>query len=129
MREMGKKKEHNCQQEMAFLAPCHLDDPLRFQTQGLGQLQYELGISIDEDTLERPRHSCPSGCEFPLTDCASLTGPKIVDKIIDSIAINLYGYADIQAAVALSLFGAVSKVVSDRRSNCSDVDVLPLARK
>ena len=35
--------------------------------------------------------------------------PKIVDKIVSSIAPSIYGHTDIKTAVALSLFGGVSK--------------------
>jgi DNA replication licensing factor MCM2 len=52
--------------------------------------------------------------------------PKIVDKIIDSIAPNIYGHTDIKTAVALSLFGGVSKEAPGRHSIRGDINVLLL---
>ncbi|KAL5120904.1 MCM DNA helicase complex subunit [Pleosporales sp. CAS-2024a] len=52
--------------------------------------------------------------------------PKIVDKIIDSIAPNIYGHTDIKTAVALSLFGGVSKEAAGRHSIRGDINVLLL---
>jgi DNA replication licensing factor MCM2 len=52
--------------------------------------------------------------------------PKIVDKIINSIAPSIYGHTDIKTAVALSLFGGVSKVAPGRHSIRGDINVLLL---
>ncbi|KAF2739512.1 MCM-domain-containing protein [Polyplosphaeria fusca] len=52
--------------------------------------------------------------------------PKIVDKIIDSVAPSIYGHTDIKTAVALSLFGGVSKVAPGRMSIRGDINVLLL---
>ncbi|KAJ4361348.1 MCM DNA helicase complex subunit [Ascochyta clinopodiicola] len=52
--------------------------------------------------------------------------PKIVDKVIDSIAPSIYGHTDIKTAVALSLFGGVSKEAAGRHSIRGDINVLLL---
>ncbi|KAF2747020.1 MCM-domain-containing protein [Sporormia fimetaria CBS 119925] len=52
--------------------------------------------------------------------------PKIVDKIINSIAPSIYGHTDIKTAVALSLFGGVSKEAPGRHSIRGDINVLLL---
>lgn len=52
--------------------------------------------------------------------------PKIVDKIINSIAPSIYGHTDIKTAVALSLFGGVSKEAAGRHSIRGDINVLLL---
>ncbi|KAF2274845.1 MCM-domain-containing protein [Westerdykella ornata] len=52
--------------------------------------------------------------------------PKIVDKIINSIAPSIYGHTDIKTAVALSLFGGVSKEAPGRMSIRGDINVLLL---
>jgi len=52
--------------------------------------------------------------------------PKIIDKIISSIAPSIYGHTDIKTAVALSLFGGVSKVAPGRLNIRGDINVLLL---
>lgn len=52
--------------------------------------------------------------------------PKIVDKIIHSIAPSIYGHTDIKTAVALSLFGGVSKTAQGKHSIRGDINVLLL---
>jgi DNA replication licensing factor MCM2 len=52
--------------------------------------------------------------------------PKIVDKIINSMAPNIYGHTDIKTAVALSLFGGVSKEAPGRHAIRGDINVLLL---
>ena len=52
--------------------------------------------------------------------------PKIVDRIINSIAPSIYGHTDIKTAVALSLFGGVSKEAAGRHSIRGDINVLLL---
>ncbi|KAK5704344.1 MCM DNA helicase complex subunit [Elasticomyces elasticus] len=52
--------------------------------------------------------------------------PKIVEKIIQSIAPSIYGHADIKTAVALSLFGGVSKVAQGKHSIRGDINILLL---
>jgi DNA replication licensing factor MCM2 len=52
--------------------------------------------------------------------------PQIVDKIIHSIAPSIYGHTDIKTAVALSLFGGVSKVAQGKHSIRGDINVLLL---
>lgn len=52
--------------------------------------------------------------------------PKIVDKIINSIAPSIYGHTDIKTAVALSLFGGVSKEAQGKHSIRGDINVLLL---
>jgi DNA replication licensing factor MCM2 len=52
--------------------------------------------------------------------------PQIVDKIINSIAPSIYGHTDIKTAVALSLFGGVSKVAQGKHSIRGDINVLLL---
>ena len=52
--------------------------------------------------------------------------PKIVDKIIASIAPSIYGHTDIKTAVALSLFGGVSKEAQGKHSIRGDINVLLL---
>lgn len=52
--------------------------------------------------------------------------PKIVDKIIGSIAPSIYGHTDIKTAVALSLFGGVSKEAQGKHAIRGDINVLLL---
>ncbi|KAI5285977.1 MCM DNA helicase complex subunit [Ascosphaera aggregata] len=52
--------------------------------------------------------------------------PRIVDRIIKSIAPSIYGHEDIKTAVALSLFGGVSKQVPGKMSIRGDINVLLL---
>ncbi|KAF2173770.1 hypothetical protein M409DRAFT_62033 [Zasmidium cellare ATCC 36951] len=52
--------------------------------------------------------------------------PKIVDKIISSIAPSIYGHEDIKTAVALSLFGGVSKEAQGKHSIRGDINILLL---
>ncbi|CAN9428518.1 unnamed protein product [Alternaria alternata] len=49
-----------------------------------------------------------------------------VDKVINSIAPRIYGHTDIKTAVALSLFGGVSKEAPGRHSIRGDINVLLL---
>jgi DNA replication licensing factor MCM2 len=52
--------------------------------------------------------------------------PQIVDKIINSIAPSIYGHTDIKTAVALSLFGGVSKKAQGQHMIRGDINVLLL---
>jgi DNA replication licensing factor MCM2 len=52
--------------------------------------------------------------------------PKVVDKIIASIAPSIYGHTDIKAAVALSLFGGVNKEAPGKMNIRGDINVLLL---
>ncbi|KAI9802717.1 MAG: MCM DNA helicase complex subunit [Sarcosagium campestre] len=52
--------------------------------------------------------------------------PQIVDKIIASIAPSIYGHTDIKTAVALSLFGGVSKVAQGKHNIRGDINILLL---
>ncbi len=52
--------------------------------------------------------------------------PNIVEKIIHSIAPSIYGHTDIKTAVALSLFGGVSKVAQGKHSIRGDINILLL---
>ncbi|MCJ1272330.1 MCM DNA helicase complex subunit [Puttea exsequens] len=52
--------------------------------------------------------------------------PQIVDKIIASIAPSIYGHKDIKTAVALSLFGGVSKEGPGRHNIRGDINILLL---
>lgn len=52
--------------------------------------------------------------------------PKIVDKIIASIAPSIYGHTDIKTAVALSLFGGVSKEAQGKHKIRGDINILLL---
>ncbi|KAF2147424.1 uncharacterized protein K452DRAFT_261914 [Aplosporella prunicola CBS 121167] len=52
--------------------------------------------------------------------------PKIVDKIVNSIAPSIYGHTDIKTAVALSLFGGVSKVAQGKHAIRGDINILLL---
>lgn len=51
---------------------------------------------------------------------------QIVDKIIASMAPSIYGHTDIKTAVALSLFGGVSKVAQGRLNIRGDINILLL---
>jgi DNA replication licensing factor MCM2 len=51
---------------------------------------------------------------------------QIVNKIIGSIAPSIYGHTDIKTAVALSLFGGVSKEAQGKHSIRGDINVLLL---
>jgi len=52
--------------------------------------------------------------------------PKIVDKIIGSIAPSIYGHQDIKTAIALSLFGGVSKQAEGKHDIRGDINILLL---
>ncbi|KAK0515454.1 hypothetical protein JMJ35_001488 [Cladonia borealis] len=52
--------------------------------------------------------------------------PQIVDKIIASIAPSIYGHKDIKTAVALSLFGGVSKEAQGKHKIRGDINILLL---
>ncbi|KAK3670621.1 MCM DNA helicase complex subunit [Recurvomyces mirabilis] len=52
--------------------------------------------------------------------------PKIVEKVVASIAPSIYGHDDIKTAVALSLFGGVSKVAQGKHSIRGDINILLL---
>lgn len=52
--------------------------------------------------------------------------PRIVDKIINSMAPSIYGHTDIKTAVALSLFAGVSKEAQGKHSIRGDINVLLL---
>ncbi|KFY22244.1 hypothetical protein V493_06728 [Pseudogymnoascus sp. VKM F-4281 (FW-2241)] len=52
--------------------------------------------------------------------------PQIIDKIINSMAPSIYGHTDIKTAVALSLFGGVSKVGQGKHKIRGDINVLLL---
>ena len=52
--------------------------------------------------------------------------PDIVDKIVRSVSPSIYGHEDIKTAVALSLFGGVSKETQGKMSIRGDINVLLL---
>ena len=52
--------------------------------------------------------------------------PKIVDKIVASIAPSIYGHQDIKTAIALSLFGGVSKQAQGKHNIRGDINILLL---
>ncbi|KAK1067038.1 MCM DNA helicase complex subunit [Friedmanniomyces endolithicus] len=52
--------------------------------------------------------------------------PKIVEQIVQSIAPSIYGHDDIKTAVALSLFGGVSKMAQGKHSIRGDINILLL---
>ena len=52
--------------------------------------------------------------------------PQIVDKIVASIAPSIYGHTNIKTAVALSLFGGVSKEAQGKLNIRGDINVLLL---
>ncbi|KAJ5965760.1 Nucleic acid-binding OB-fold, partial [Penicillium waksmanii] len=52
--------------------------------------------------------------------------PDIVDKIIRSMAPSIYGHSDVKTAVALSLFGGVSKQAQGKMNIRGDINVLLL---
>ncbi|KAA8646502.1 MCM DNA helicase complex subunit MCM2 [Aspergillus tanneri] len=52
--------------------------------------------------------------------------PDIVDKIVRSVAPSIYGHLDVKTAVALSLFGGVSKEAQGKMSIRGDINVLLL---
>ncbi|KKK15321.1 hypothetical protein P175DRAFT_0476751 [Aspergillus ochraceoroseus IBT 24754] len=52
--------------------------------------------------------------------------PDIVDKIVRSVAPSIYGHQDVKTAVALSLFGGVSKEAQGKMSIRGDINVLLL---
>ena len=52
--------------------------------------------------------------------------PQIVDKLINSIAPSIYGHNDIKTAVALSLFGGVSKEAQGKHKIRGDINILLL---
>ena len=52
--------------------------------------------------------------------------PKIIEKIIHSMAPSIYGHEDIKTAVALSLFGGVSKEAQGKHSIRGDINILLL---
>ncbi|KAG9785511.1 MCM-domain-containing protein, partial [Aureobasidium melanogenum] len=57
---------------------------------------------------------------------AMANDPQIINKIINSIAPSIYGHTDIKTAVALSLFGGVSKEAQGKHAIRGDINVLLL---
>ena len=52
--------------------------------------------------------------------------PHIVERIVNSIAPSIYGHTDIKTAVALSLFGGVSKEAQGKHKIRGDINILLL---
>jgi DNA replication licensing factor MCM2 len=52
--------------------------------------------------------------------------PKIGDRIVESIAPSIYGHKHVKTALAMSLFGAVPKNISDKHRIRGDINVLLL---
>ena len=52
--------------------------------------------------------------------------PSIVERIVNSIAPSIYGHTDIKTAVALSLFGGVSKEAQGKHKIRGDINILLL---
>lgn len=52
--------------------------------------------------------------------------PDIIDKIVRSVAPSIYGHLDVKTAIALSLFGGVSKQTQGKMSIRGDINVLLL---
>ena len=52
--------------------------------------------------------------------------PDVVDRIVRSIAPSIYGHEDVKTAIALSLFGGVSKEAHGRMGIRGDINVLLL---
>ena len=52
--------------------------------------------------------------------------PRIVDRLVASIAPSIYGHTDIKTAVALSLFGGVSKEAQGKHKIRGDINILLL---
>ena len=52
--------------------------------------------------------------------------PKIGDRIVDSIAPSIHGHRHVKMALAMSLFGAVPKNISDKHRIRGDINVLLL---
>lgn len=52
--------------------------------------------------------------------------PKIVEKIVSSIAPSIYGHNDVKTAIALSLFGGCSKIAEGKHAIRGDINVLLL---
>jgi len=52
--------------------------------------------------------------------------PRIIEKLVGSIAPSIYGHTDIKTAVALSLFGGVSKIAQGKHAIRGDINILLL---
>ena len=52
--------------------------------------------------------------------------PKIGDRIVESIAPSIYGHKHVKTALAMALFGAVPKNISDKHRIRGDINVLLL---
>ncbi|KAF2487097.1 MCM2/3/5 family-domain-containing protein [Neohortaea acidophila] len=52
--------------------------------------------------------------------------PRIIEKLIQSMAPSIYGHDDIKTAVALSLFGGVSKLAQGKHAIRGDINILLL---
>ncbi|MCJ1306712.1 MCM DNA helicase complex subunit [Agyrium rufum] len=52
--------------------------------------------------------------------------PRIIERIVNSMAPNIYGHTDIKTAVALSLFGGVSKEAPGMHRIRGDINILLL---
>jgi DNA replication licensing factor MCM2 len=99
-----------------------------------GQLNNKNGFPVFATMLEANHiiktHDQLAG--FRLTDederqiRALSKDPAIVDKIIHSIAPSIYGHDDIKTAIALSLFGGVSKEAQGKHNIRGDINVLLL---
>jgi DNA replication licensing factor MCM2 len=99
-----------------------------------GQLNNKNGFPVFATMLEANHviktHDQMAG--FRLTDederqiRALSKDPAIVEKIVHSIAPSIYGHDDIKTAVALSLFGGVSKEAQGKHKIRGDINVLLL---
>ncbi len=99
-----------------------------------GQLNNKNGFPVFATMLEANNivktHDQLAG--FRLTDedgrkiRALSKDPNIVDMIVDSVAPSIYGHKDIKTAVALSLFGGVSKEAQGKHKIRGDINVLLL---
>ena len=99
-----------------------------------GQLNNKNGFPVFQTNLEANHviktHDQLAGFRLTEEDERQIRAlskdPQIVNKIIQSIAPSIYGHDDIKTAVALSLFGGVSKEAPGKHRIRGDINILLL---
>ncbi|KAL9111780.1 MAG: hypothetical protein Q9227_003839 [Pyrenula ochraceoflavens] len=99
-----------------------------------GQLNNKNGFPVFQTNLEANHivktHDQLAGFRLTEEDERQIRAlskdPTIVDKIVSSIAPSIYGHNDIKTAVALSLFGGVSKEAAGKHRIRGDINILLL---
>lgn len=105
-----------------------------YQNNYSGQLNNKNGFPVFSTMLEANHviktHDQMAGFRLTEEDERKIRAlskdPAIVEKIVHSVAPSIYGHDDIKTAVALSLFGGVSKEAQGKHKIRGDINVLLL---